>query len=105
MLVGTTNSDELSTSLLVNSNPKVAINKAIKERDKNKNASGDDMVRFSNWPLSRSDKIRQDPNKQAILSDDMMADVQCPQCNSILVGNVSDKKILLLGHALNFAGG
>ena len=57
-------------------------------------------LRYTDWPLSRIDQVRQDRSIPSSLDE-----VDCPQCASVLAGSVSQKRFLLLGHSLLIAGG
>ena len=72
----------------------------------NDNNNSSSLLHFRKWPLSRMDKVRQDPYMVAPIpsSPSDINDVDCPQCASILAGSVLHKRFLLLGHELLFAG-
>jgi glycosyltransferase involved in cell wall biosynthesis len=62
-------------------------------------------IAFRDWPLSQLDLFRRDTSKEAALPRlAEMEEIECPQCASVLTGAVYGKRILLIGHDLNFAG-
>jgi glycosyltransferase involved in cell wall biosynthesis len=108
------NANELLSQRLDESPDETAINnKSIMREENVDTVTVDATVKkrkplgFDDWPMSKIDEIRQNRAMEAIQpeSTSSLEDIDCPQCSSFLAGAVLHKRFLLLGHALQFAGG
>ena len=66
-----------------------------------------DLLRFADWPTSQRETLWKNyGNSAGILSNVTSGDpLHCPRCLSFLAGAAHGKRILLLGHSTNVAGG